>query len=92
MSKDSKIPTGFDHAPKVGAVRNLLATPATKPTGEYCKACGAPLTAAEAEAMREELEPLRGGGCEPWEWREYAAHSHGCRSRGCDGTTLASEG
>ena len=63
-----------------------------KPTGKHCKACGAPLTAAEAEAIHKDLEPLRGQGCEPWEWREHAAHSHGCRSRGCDDTTLASEG
>ena len=63
-----------------------------KPTGEHCKACGAPLTAAEAEAMAEALAPLRGEGCESWEWQEQAAWSHGCNPRGCDDSTLASEG
>ena len=85
----------FDHPKMPGAIqaaRNLLARTTAKPTGEHCKACGAPLTAAEAEAMREALAPLRGEGCEPWEWREQAAHSHGCNPHGCDDTTLASEG
>ena len=74
------------------AVRNLLARTPAKPTGEHCKACGTPLTAAEAEAMAEALAPLRGEGCESWEWQEQAAWSHGCNPRGCDDTTLASEG